>query len=469
MLYSTEKGRPMSQATAIILAGGKSSRMGTDKALIKVNNDNMLESAVRALAGGFSELVVSANNKSYDSLEIRTVSDVFPGRGPLAGIHACLLASGNDVNFVVPCDMPFIDVKLALYMVELAAGFDVVVPKIGNYYEPLFAVYNKSCLPAIEAHLMAGQNKVTMLFSEGKLRVRNVNKEEIEKFGHSESLFFNVNTPVDLEKAKNLAGRKMMDRRYEIVEALRIKDGESKPVEDPVTRETPLTVYLNDQELVTLLSTMEYWDELAVGFLYSEGFLKSREDITEIKSDPELGSVQVKSKRTAAVAKETFLKRYITTGCGKGSTFYHLSDAVCQPVSDGFRVKAEQIFNLMNQAQRMSELFKETGGVHSSALCTSEKILFFREDIGRHNTVDKLAGRCLLDNIPLDDKILITTGRISSEILIKTAKMGIPVIASRSAPTDLAVKHAQDLGITIAAFVRNQRMNVYSYPDRVIP
>lgn len=260
-----------------------------------------------------------------------------------------------------------------------------------------------------------------------------------------------------------------MDLRYETVQALRIKNGESNPVEDPVTKETPLTVYLNDEELVTLLCTMEYPDELAVGFLYSEGFLKSREDIIEIKSNEELGSVQVKSKRTAAIAKETFLKRYITTGCGKGSTFYHLADAVCQPVNDGFRIHSEEILNLMTQAQRMSELFKETGGVHSSAICTKEKILFFREDVGRHNTVDKLAGRCLLDNINLDDKILITTGRISSEILIKTAKMGMPLLASRSAPTDLAVKHAQELGITIVAFVRNQRMNIYSYPDRVIP
>lgn len=208
MLYSIEKGMPMSQATAIILAGGKSSRMGTDKALIKVNDDNMLESAVRALDGGFSELIVSANNKSYDSLGIKTVSDIFPGRGPLAGIHACLLASGNDLNFVVPCDMPFIDVKLALYMVELADGFDVVVPKIGDYYEPLFAVYNKSCLPAIEAHLKAGRNKVTMLYTNSELKIRNVTKAEIEKFGHSENIFFNVNTPVDLEKAKNMAGRK---------------------------------------------------------------------------------------------------------------------------------------------------------------------------------------------------------------------------------------------------------------------
>ncbi|MDT3705165.1 MAG: formate dehydrogenase accessory sulfurtransferase FdhD [Thermincola sp.] len=259
-----------------------------------------------------------------------------------------------------------------------------------------------------------------------------------------------------------------MDLRHQTVQTLRIKDGESKPIEDLVTRESPLTIYLNDEEIVTLLCTMEYPDELAVGFLHSEGFLKSIDDIIEIKSNAEVGTVHVKSNRAATIAKETFLKRYITTGCGKGSTFYHLSDAVSKPISGGFRIQAEEIFNLMTQAQRQSELFKETGGVHSSAICSRDKILFFREDVGRHNTVDKLAGRCLLEKIPLDDKILITTGRISSEILIKTAKIGLPLLASRSAPTDLAIRHAHEMGITIAAFVRNQRMNVYAYPERVL-
>jgi len=122
----------------------------------------------------------------------------------------------------------------------------------------------------------------------------------------------------------------------------------------------------------------------------------------------------------------------------------------------------------MVQAQRRSGLFKTTGGVHSSALCTGNEIMFFREDIGRHNTVDKLIGRCFLDGIDTSDKILLTTGRISSEILVKAAKMGVPLIASRSAPTDLALRYAAELGVTVAAFVRNQRMNIYTHPERVV-
>ena len=259
-----------------------------------------------------------------------------------------------------------------------------------------------------------------------------------------------------------------MDQRTNTVKVFRIKEGSGQYIDDPVTRETPLTIYLNDQELVTLLCTAEHLDELAAGFLKSEGFLKSREDIKNITVDIQQGSVKV-TGRPSLIAEQTFLKRYITTGCGKGTSFYHLSDAVCRPVETHFKIGAEEIFELMTQAQRKSELFKMTGGVHSSAICTRDEIIFFREDIGRHNTVDKLIGRCFLDGIDTNDKILITTGRISSEILIKVAKMGVPLIASRSAPTDLAIKHAEDLGVTIAAFVRNQRMNVYTYPDRVIP
>lgn len=259
-----------------------------------------------------------------------------------------------------------------------------------------------------------------------------------------------------------------MEQRTKAVRVFQIKAGTGQYIEDTVTRETPFTIYLNDRELVTLLSTAEYLDELAVGFLKSEGFLKAKEEIKSISVNLKEGTARISAPK-AVIAEHTFLKRYITTGCGKGTSFYHLSDAVCPPVEQGFKIKSDNIFELMLQAQRRSELFKITGGVHSSAICTTNEILYFREDIGRHNTVDKLIGRCFLDGVDTTDKILLTTGRISSEILIKVAKMGVPLIASRSAPTDLAVKHSEELGVTIAAFVRNQRMNIYSYPERVIP
>ncbi|WP_418792054.1 formate dehydrogenase accessory sulfurtransferase FdhD [Phosphitispora sp. TUW77] len=259
-----------------------------------------------------------------------------------------------------------------------------------------------------------------------------------------------------------------MNNTYRTVRAWRIKEGKREEVEDPITVESPLTIYFNENEIVTLLCTMEYLDELAVGFLCSEGFLKDLDDLKDAVVDTETATVRVTSRKTAVIAEETFLKRYITTGCGKGTSFYHLSDAVLKPMDSDLRISSGQILALMGEAQKMSELFKTTGGVHSSAVCSKEGILYFREDVGRHNSVDKLIGRCFLEGIDMGDKVLLTTGRISSEILIKAAKMAVPVIASRSAPTDLAVKHAEELGVTIAGFVRNKRMNVYTFPERIL-
>jgi len=195
----------MTKAAAIILAGGKSSRMGKNKALITVKDCRMLEGIIRELTGEFREIIVSANDNTYDELGIRTVRDIFPGRGPLGGIHAGLTASGHDINFLVACDMPFINVELAVYMAGLADGYDAVVPQIGSYYQPLFAVYTRNCLKAIDDRLVRGDFKITSFFPD--VRTRFVCPDEIGRFGNPEKLFFNVNTPVDLKTAKSMAGR----------------------------------------------------------------------------------------------------------------------------------------------------------------------------------------------------------------------------------------------------------------------
>ena len=117
--------------------------------------------------------------------------------------------------------------------------------------------------------------------------------------------------------------------------------------------------------------------------------------------------------------------------------------------------------------QEKAELFRITGGIHSAALCTPEGVVYFCEDIGRHNAVDKIIGLCLKNSVTIEDKILVTSGRISSEILVKTAKLGIPILISRAAPTTLSIELADKLGITLIGFVRGRRFNVYCHTDRV--
>jgi len=245
------------------------------------------------------------------------------------------------------------------------------------------------------------------------------------------------------------------------------RDGREE-LEDHLVKESPLTIYFNKSELVTLLCTPEYMDDLGIGFLCSEGLLKDPDHITGIRLDEEKGIIWVDTAKTDLIAEKLFLKRYITTGCGKGTTFYNVMDsALVKPVENPLIVEADIILELMKTFQHQSELFQETGGVHSCALCNGNKVLIFREDIGRHNALDKIIGRCFNERTPLADKIILTSGRISSEILLKVAKMGVSTVVSRSAPTDLAVKLAGELGVTVVGFVRGNRMNIYTHAERI--
>ncbi len=249
---------------------------------------------------------------------------------------------------------------------------------------------------------------------------------------------------------------------------LRVARGESRSIEDIVVRETPLTIFLNNQELVTLLCTPENLKYLAIGFLSSEGLINSKDEIERLVLDEEKGMVWVKTKGEKDFAQRLVFKRMITSGCGRSASFYSTIDATSYgEVKSQLKLRVNDVFTLVNKLQQRSPLYRATGGVHSAALCNRDDILIFSEDIGRHNAIDKIFGECLLKDIKTDDKIIITSGRISSEILLKAARRSIPIIISRSAPTSLAVKLAARLGVTTIGFVRGRRMNIYANSWRV--
>lgn len=249
---------------------------------------------------------------------------------------------------------------------------------------------------------------------------------------------------------------------------VRVEKDRAWETEDPVVREAPLTIYLNGREFVTLLCTPELMDMLAIGFLRSEGLIRDFSDVTSLRVDGEQGFVFVETQ-SGGLAEELYGKRTITTGCGKGTVFFSVLDALkSEPVSADLTVTVAQIHRLMRALQEQAVLFQLTGGIHSAALCSAEGISYFCEDIGRHNAVDKILGLCLRDGATINEKILVTSGRISSEILVKAAKLGLPVLVSRAAPTTLSVDLAERLGITLVGFVRGQRLNIYSHAERVI-
>lgn len=259
-----------------------------------------------------------------------------------------------------------------------------------------------------------------------------------------------------------------MPSETEKLSILKITEESSERIEDVVVRETPLTIILNNQELVTLLCTPKNQDYLAIGFLASEGLLESKADIKQLAVDEVRGIVRVETTEEKTMANELLFKRLITSGCGRGASFYTAADVQNRTkIESKTEITGDEVASLVRDFQHHSELYRSTGGVHSAALCDTKSILVFNEDIGRHNAVDKIFGECLMKGIPTEGRIIVTSGRISSEILLKVARGNIPIIISKSAPTDLGVKMANELGITLLGFARGKRVNVYTNDWRV--
>ncbi len=245
------------------------------------------------------------------------------------------------------------------------------------------------------------------------------------------------------------------------------KEGKTN-AEAMVIKELPLTIILNDKELVTLLCSPVDLKFLAIGFLFSEGLVKTKREIEKVLVDQKRGVVRVKTTNAASSETELVFKRLITSGCGRGASFYSAVDTDSRKVNSTMKIALQNLFTLADKFQHSSQAYLATHGAHSCALCDSKNILVFSEDIGRHNAVDKIFGECLLKEIPTRDRIIVTSGRVSSEILHKVARREVPILISISVPTSLGVYLANELGITLIGFIRGRHMNVYTHGWRVI-
>jgi FdhD protein len=256
---------------------------------------------------------------------------------------------------------------------------------------------------------------------------------------------------------------------YKDTDIVRYSDKGAEHISDIVVEEYPLTLFLEGREFVTLLCSPEDFGYLVTGFLLSEGFIKTNEDIDSMRIDKDKGIAEIELKGGSILAEKLYGTRTITSGCGRGPVFYNVKDSIdTQGLDkDGLKIGYQTIAKLMKEFDGRAIVFKKTGGVHSCALGTGEGIEIYHEDIGRHNAMDKVLGHAVQKNLNFGECIALTSGRISSEMLIKAAKRGIPVIASRSAPTVLAVELANRLNITLAGFVRGRRFNVYSGFNRI--
>jgi len=240
----------------------------------------------------------------------------------------------------------------------------------------------------------------------------------------------------------------------------RYRNGLLEPEQGDTVKEFPLVLHVNGREIATLVSSPHDLRQLVVGFLRLQGFMTSLADFDMLAICDDSGIANVRIKGELPLQ----LKPVLTSGCGTGITFT-LPEAPSKPLVNGQKIEAATIFLLMDQLHQLTEKYSAHGGIHSAAVGDERGIILHCEDIGRHNTVDRIAGEALLKGLDLSGKVLVTSGRISSEMAAKSAMIGISLLASRTSPTDMAAKICQQAGITLAGYVRGGSFRVYSRPE----
>jgi FdhD protein len=233
-----------------------------------------------------------------------------------------------------------------------------------------------------------------------------------------------------------------------------------------ITEEEPLTIEVNGRELATLLCSPSDLKSLVAGFLFTSGFIEEASQITSLVIDKERWKAYVEASVT--FPPEMLFKRIYTSGCGKGIIFHSPLDMMQRThLSDGFTVEAEKISAIMKEFLTSSMEYRQTGGVHSCAIADKTGMIM-KDDIGRHNALDKVIGEQMLKKADFSDKLVLTSGRISSEIISKVLRCKAPVMVSAGAPTNQAVKIAREANLTLVGFARGRRMNIYSGAGRII-
>jgi FdhD protein len=234
-----------------------------------------------------------------------------------------------------------------------------------------------------------------------------------------------------------------------------------------VVEERPLTIYLNSQEIVTAMTIGDYPEYLAVGFLRNQGMLRDGDVVTRVDYDEELEVVVVRTE-TETNHEEKLKKKTRTSGCAVGTVFGDMMEGLDGVTLPDTQVKTSDLYALANTINRTPSLYLEAGAIHGSVLCQGARPLVYMEDVGRHNAVDKISGWMFQNGASAADKMMYTTGRLTSEMVIKCALMGIPVLTSRSGFTAWGVEIARQVGLTVIGRMRGQRFVCLSGEDRLV-
>ena len=244
---------------------------------------------------------------------------------------------------------------------------------------------------------------------------------------------------------------------------LRVRGGHGAEVAGEVVREQPLTLFVNDEKVLTILCSPMDLEALVIGYLWMERVIGGLDEVRRVEVSAVDGRAEVTLTHPVTLPTE----RILTSGCGGGITF-RIDHRLFPRLSSTLRVRPEALAAGMKELFAAAVHYKASRGIHGAALSDGERLLLVTEDVGRHNAVDKIKGAALLRGIPTENRILLSTGRISSEMLLKATRMGVPLVASRTSPTEMAVGLAEQLNITVCGYVRGESLNLYAGSARLL-
>lgn len=447
---------------AILLAGGKSTRFGSDKAFADWRGQLLYERQLEKLRSlGADHIWISVNRDQefrIDDPGVSIVVDDKPDLGPVGGLVSALGKSTAKRVVVLGVDLPLMEADFLRCLLE---DDTPTVPKTGEFWEPLVAVYpTKLFRDLLEGALSRGERKLQHILDEAK---DNGLISERPVADSEKVLFTNLNSARDLSAIDpNRSDHEIQLRRFRL-------DSGFTDADDYVAAEEPLEVQVNGQSVSVMMRTPGHDEELATGFLFTESVIDSADDIREMRHLEDLdrastgNTLEVSLQDTPDLSG---LTRHVFTSSSCGVCGKATIDSVFQqfpPIEVGEPFPPDLILTLPDRLRSAQKTFDRTGGLHASALFSRKgEMIVLREDVGRHNALDKVIGFGLREKIDFSDVILLVSGRISFELMQKALSVKIPAVAGISAPSSLAVKLAKESGQTLVGFLRGKGFNLYS-------